>query len=206
LAGLVAGLIVPLVAAVRTRKEPLAALLFGAYVAFVIHAGADWDFELPGVSLAGLFCGAALVVAARDEPGPQRLRGVVRTTGMVLAVGLTGFALWALIGNSALSASEDARADHNWTKAEDQARKARDLMPWSPEPWEALGFAQAARGDARAAAASFRRAIERDPGDWTLWFDLAAVAKGREREHALTEARRLNPLSPELEELSSRFR
>jgi hypothetical protein len=203
LAALAAGLVVPLVAAVRSRRQPYAALLFGAYVAFVIHAAVDWDFELPGVSLAGLLCGLALVVAARSERR-QELSGGGRGVAFVLALALTAFSLWALIGNSALAASEAARKDRDWAGAENQARKARRLMPWSPEPWEALGFAQAARGDSSAAAASFRRAIARDAGDWTLWFDLAAVAKGEDRREAIAQARRLNPLSPELRKLSSR--
>lgn len=200
---LLAGLAVPLTAAIRARREPLAAFLFAAYVAFVLHAGVDWDFELPAVGLAGLLCGAALIVAARGDTSPRQWRGVLRGGALAVTVALTGFALFGLIGNSALASSDSARDDHNWTKAESQARKARRLMPWSPEPWVALGSAQYAAGQVEAARTSFRRAVAKDPGDWNLWFDLAAVTTGKERTTALAHARRLNPLGSEIADLSS---
>jgi hypothetical protein len=203
LAALIGALSIPLLAARRARKEPLASCLLGAYLALVIHAGVDWDFELPGVSLAGLICGAALVIAARSDLGPRRMGGALRAGGVAVAILLTGFALWGLLGNSALAASEDARHAGNWNEAERQARRASRLIPWSPDPWVALGFSQTARGDLRAAGVSFRHAVAKDPGDWALWFRLAAVTTGKERRIVLAQVRRLNPLSPEVERLIS---
>ncbi len=206
LAVLVAGLIVPVVAAVRARREPLAAFLFAAYIALLLHAGVDWDFELPAVMLAGLFCGAALIVAARKTVVAREWNPILRGGVLTATVGLAGFALFGLIGNSALSASDSARQDLNFTKAESQARKAWRLMPWSSEPWTALGSAQYARHDVREARVSFRRAVKNDAGDWTLWLNLAAVATGKERKDALAHARRLNPGSPEIRDLTSLLR
>jgi O-antigen ligase len=34
----------------------------GGYVAFLVHAGLDWDWEMPAVTVAGLLCGASLLV------------------------------------------------------------------------------------------------------------------------------------------------
>lgn len=206
LALLAAGLIVPLVAAVRARREPLAAFLLAAYIGLLLHAGVDWDFELPAVGLAGLFCGAALIVAARETAVPREWNPILRGGALTATVGLSGFALLGLIGNSALSASDSARQDLNLAKAESQARKARRLMPWSSEPWTALGSAQYAQHDVREARVSFRRAVEKDTGDWTLWLNLAAVAKGKERKDALAHARRLNPGGPEIRRLSTRLK
>jgi len=50
----------PLVAALRRPAAPAAA---GAYVAFCLHAGLDWDWELPAVTVTGLLCGCALLLA-----------------------------------------------------------------------------------------------------------------------------------------------
>lgn len=47
----------PLVAVLR-GVNPAAA---GGYLAFLVHAGLDWDWELPAVTVAGLLCGAALL-------------------------------------------------------------------------------------------------------------------------------------------------
>jgi Flp pilus assembly protein TadD len=67
------------------------------------------------------------------------------------------------------------------------------FVPWSAEPWRRLGEAQALSGDLAAARISFRRAIEKDRRDWTLWYELALASRGAERRRAFAEASRLNP-------------
>ena len=67
LALLVALLAIPLVAAVRARRHPLVAPAFGAYVAFLVHAAVDWDWQMPAVTLLALFTAAVLVAAARGR-------------------------------------------------------------------------------------------------------------------------------------------
>src|SRR5439155_26054988 len=54
---LVGVLAVPLIAVTRARASPLAGVAFGAYVAYTLHAAVDWDWEMPAITLVGLFCG-----------------------------------------------------------------------------------------------------------------------------------------------------
>ena len=62
LALLLCALAPPLAIALRGPvAAPAAAAGAGAYVAFVVHAGIDWDWEMPAVTVAGLFCGASLI-------------------------------------------------------------------------------------------------------------------------------------------------
>ena len=202
LAFLLAALGAPLVAAFTVRGHPLAPCAFGAYAAYLVHAGVDWDWELPAVTLAAFACGAALFVFRNGErrlvPG-FRTRAVAGAAAVVLAV----VAFVGLIGSSAASASDDAASagSPDWDKAEDQARKAKRWEPWSSEPWQRLGEAQLGRGDDAPARASFRKAIDKEPTDWLLWFRLAEASSGAERDRALDQAERLNPLSPEVREL-----
>jgi O-antigen ligase len=89
LALLLVALAIPLVAAVRTRAHPLVGAAAGAYVAFLVHAGLDWDWEMPAVTLAGLFCGSALLVTARPESAPAmttQARAGAGALALVLAV------------------------------------------------------------------------------------------------------------------------
>ncbi len=77
---LVALLGVTAVAAVRTRRHPLVAPAFGAYVAFLVHAAVDWDWQMPAVTLLALFAGCGPVAATRGSepraaPGRCRSRG-----------------------------------------------------------------------------------------------------------------------------------
>ena len=64
---LVLGLAPPLYAAARARGRALVPAAVGAYVAYLVHAIVDWDWELAAVTLAALGCGAAILVAARPE-------------------------------------------------------------------------------------------------------------------------------------------
>jgi hypothetical protein len=100
LALLLATLAIPLLA-LRRRLDPVTATAAGGYVAFLVHAGVDWDWELPAVTLAGLFCGAALLVAARpaEEPEP---RPFTRVALLAAALVLAGFALVRLETGPAL--------------------------------------------------------------------------------------------------------
>jgi O-antigen ligase len=62
---LMCALCAPLVAAVRAPDRRLAATALGGYAAFLVHAGIDWDWEMPVTTLVGLACGAALLVDVR---------------------------------------------------------------------------------------------------------------------------------------------
>lgn len=61
----------PLVVALRGTRAPAAA---AGYAAFLVHAGVDWDWELPAVTVAGLLCGSALLVSASAQvPAPENV-------------------------------------------------------------------------------------------------------------------------------------
>jgi O-antigen ligase len=51
----------------RGRRDPLLATAAAGYVAYVVHAAVDWDWELPAVTLLGLMCGSSMLVAARAD-------------------------------------------------------------------------------------------------------------------------------------------
>jgi O-antigen ligase len=91
LALLVLALAVPLLA-LRRRGDPLLAAAAGGYVAFVVHAGVDWDWELPSVTLAGIACGAALLAGSRREDTAE-LHPVARVALLGVAVALAVVAI-----------------------------------------------------------------------------------------------------------------
>jgi O-antigen ligase len=67
---------------VHARRAPVAA---GAYVVVLLHAGLDWDWEMPAVFLVGLCCAAAL--ASEAEPA-RPVAGRGRATIVLLAIAL----------------------------------------------------------------------------------------------------------------------
>jgi hypothetical protein len=192
----------PLIAAWRARRHPLAAGATAAYVAFLVHAGVDWDWQLAAVSLAGLGCGAALLIMARGSRSspPNTL---VRILPAAAGVALAGFALWSLHGSYPLGQARDAADNGDWVAAESHAAEAVARVGGSSaRPWQLLGEAQTARRKPGAALASLRVAVARDPAAWEAWYDLAQVAKGAERRKATAKALALNPLELETLQLA----
>ena len=60
----------PFVAAFRARGHPLVPLALAAFVAFLVHAAVDWDWEMSAVTLAALACAAAVLTAAGSRSTP----------------------------------------------------------------------------------------------------------------------------------------
>jgi O-antigen ligase len=88
LALLVLGLAVPLVG-LRGRQDAFVAAAAGAYGAFLLHAGVDWDWEFGAVGLLGLICaGGVLVGTRRTDVQPISLgtRAFLLAGVLVLAV------------------------------------------------------------------------------------------------------------------------
>ncbi len=150
---LLAVLALPLVAMVRLRRHPLVPVAGAAYAVYLVHAIADWDWELAGVTLAAVLCGLACLLAAREEREPPAV-SVRARAGVGAAVTALGVvALLGLIGNTAVAASDSAAQNGNWKSAERHARTAIRWQPWSDAGWQRLAEAQlGARRPGRRAA------------------------------------------------------
>jgi len=186
-------LALPAVAAVIARRQPLAAPAFAGYVAYLVHAAQDWDWELPVVTIAALCCAATVLVLAEREPRPafgRKARAVALVAALVLAL----LALGALAGNAALGAASAALDADNPARAARDARWAKRLVPWSADPWRLHGEAQLSEGNVEGARHDFKTALRKDPSDWDSWVDLSLVTSGTERNEAGRNAARLNPL------------
>jgi len=197
-------LVAPLVAAARARHVRLIPTAAGAWVAYSVHAGAHWDWEMPVLTLAALGCGGAILVAARRKAPVWRPSMLVRIGILGGAAALCGFAFVGLVGNVAFERGVEAASVGSTTSAKAQARRAKDWMPWSGEPWRLLGEVARAEGDVVLARASFRHGLERDPHGWGLWVGLASTSRGRARVHAVEQATRLNPHAVEVAVLRRR--
>jgi tetratricopeptide (TPR) repeat protein len=166
------------------------------YMAFLAHAAQDWDWELPAVTVAALACAAAPITSSDGRRIPRFLA--------IVPAALCLLVVPAFLGNRAVAEAQSAYDRGAWQDAEDAARSARSLQPWSPEPWRLLGEAQLAEGALAPARSSFRKGLAEDHDEWELWLDLGLASEGRARRRAFEQAARLNPLSPELEELGFR--
>jgi hypothetical protein len=199
LALLIATLALPLVGVSQARRVTLGPAAAGAFIAYLLHAAIDWDWEVPAVTLPALFCAAALL-ASRS---PAVLTGRGRVVALALAAPVLAVALVAHVGNRATAASIAALDRGDPDRALAQARRAIEWAPWSDEPWQLRGEAELLLEDDAAARRSLARALELDPESWSSWYDLALVTSGAARARALAEVKRLNPLSPEADEIQT---
>jgi O-antigen ligase len=191
LALLLAALAVPFAAAVRARRHAFVPAAFGGYVAFVAHAGVDWDWEMTAVTVTGLFCGAALLVAARGTAATP-MRPAFRAAALLVTLALGACAYVGLRGNQAIAASEAATGTDP-SRSAAAAREAERWAPWSARAKLLLAQAQLGLGNEEAARATLAEATAKDSGDWELWGELAVASKGAARRQALAVAIRLNP-------------
>jgi tetratricopeptide (TPR) repeat protein len=192
---------IPLLA-VRHRAVHLVPFAIGAYAAFLLHAGADWDWEMPAITLTALCCGAAALIAGREHTGRSLLLSArVRYACFALVLILGAFSVETLIGNRDAFASASAAASGNWSNAAAEARSAERWLPWSSAPWRLLGDAEFGQGDFAAAARFYRKAIALDRRNWVLWFDLGFSTDGKDSDAAFARAAALDPLNPDIPRL-----
>lgn len=179
------------------QERSMSAGLLAGFAAFAVAAGADWMWEVPAVTGAGLSC-LALALASpvrtkRRAPGSVALAAVpIALAAIVLA------AVPALAANR-LDASRASFVRGDASTAREAAHDARRLAPWAASPYLQLALIEEER-DLGAARRWIQVAIEHDRSDWRLWLVAArlhvkagAILDGRE---ALARARGLNPRSP----------
>lgn len=197
---LAAAMLAPLVAAFRMRGAVHVPAAAGAYVAFLVHAGVDWDWLLPTLTLAAIWTGSALL-ATEPETVQVALPAWGRWAAGASAATVAVVAAFSLAGNLAVADGAAAASDGHFQTAIGDYTRAADRQPWSAEPWMEIGAARLALGDTAGAEAAYRTAIRRDGSDWDAWFRLANLLTGDARTQALLKARSLNPRSPEIDHL-----
>jgi hypothetical protein len=188
---LVAVLVLPIVVSRRAR-DPLTTAWLASYCAFLVHAAFEWDWEMPVVTVSGLVLASVLVRSCTGGAG-FALHGVARVAGIAAVALVAAFSVATLVGNADVVAAERQIANGDLQAATVQANRARQLLPWSSEPWLVIADVRARSFDPAQARVALREAIARDAGDWALWFRLAAVSHGSERAVAVRRAVALDP-------------
>lgn len=95
---LVCALAAPVVAALRGRATATAAAALAGAVAYLVHAGLDWDWEMPAVTAVGIACIAATMRPLEPRSARRQINvKATRFTLLVLEVGvLVGYGLFVL--------------------------------------------------------------------------------------------------------------
>ncbi len=176
--------------------------IYGALLAlgiiWALHAGVDWDWEMPVVTV-GFFAAAGLALSAREAAPRGWLPA--HTSRLILALlCLATIALpVSIIGSqSRLGAAEHALYASNCASASPDALSSIGWLDLRPEPYEIVGFCDLKRGQPQLAIAAMRQAVHHDPGSWETYYALAiaqasaGIDPRANAEHAL----QMNPLEP----------
>ncbi|MGD1051113.1 MAG: O-antigen ligase family protein [Solirubrobacteraceae bacterium] len=187
----------------RGRDRALYAALFSAGLAWALHAGVDWDWQMPAASLwfaalGGLALGRR--TAAPDEGAPDTgARAVWPSLRALLAgalvLGACVFPALVLASQVRLNDASNAYADGNCTLADRFARSSIDVLGTRAPPWQIEALCAVRAGDYPLAQTDLRSGLAVDPDDWQLEAALAAsiAATGSDARPQAARALALNP-------------
>lgn len=202
----IGAILVGLLARCRGPERALHAALASAWLGWAVHAGIDWDWEVPALTMPFLLLAVAGLTARTKDPGrtpePGRRSGSpTRLTRVLVGVGLLVLLVTpALVAVSQVRLESSLRAwkQGDCSRTIDDALGSLDALPVRTEPFELVAYCDARFGLNDLADDAMRSAIARDPRSWDLWYGLAMVhgAAGRDPRPAMAEAVRLNPLEP----------
>jgi O-antigen ligase len=184
----------------RARGQPrsLDAALLAAGVVWALHAGVDWDWEMPVVTL-GFFAAAGLALGARGVSASAWVPGrAARLTLAALCLAAVVLPLLVIGSQTRLDNAERALYSSNCARATSEARSSIGWLSARPQPYEVLGFCDLRDGRPVLAVSAMNQALRRDPGSWEPYYALAiaqAAARTDPRGSA-ARALRMNPKEP----------
>jgi O-antigen ligase len=182
----------------RGRRRTLYGALLAAALVWALHAGVDWDWEMPVVTI-GFFAIAGLALSAGGRAGS----GWVPSHNTRLVLALLCLATIALpvsiIGSQTrLGQAEHALYASDCAAATPAALSSIGWLDVRPEPYEIVGFCDIQRGQPHLAITAMREARSHDPGSWETYYVLAIAqaAAGIDPHANIEQALSMNPREP----------
>jgi hypothetical protein len=184
------------VARLRGEERHAHAMYVAGGTMLALHAGVDWDWEMPAL-FVWLFGAGGVVLAARTARlGELGRVPRVAASLAVLVLALTP-ALFAL-SQPSVTRALDALQVRDCRTGIDAALNATERFGIRPEPWMVLGYCDARLGQNTLARRAMDAARRRDPNNWQYAYGQAIVygVSGLDALPYAQEALRLNPLDP----------
>jgi tetratricopeptide (TPR) repeat protein len=192
--------------AAEGAQRDLFAALLGSCFAFAICSAIDWFWEIAVLGAIFFLASGVLVAGRCAQVARERASGNGQGGPRGFGVAVAGLAVaWismvALVGpllvDREIDASNSAVVDGNLASAVSHAETARKVEPWATTPLKQLSLLAEREGNYPAAIDRLDQAIDREEGNWLLYYLRARVeheaGDGAAAQKDLTEARRLNP-------------
>jgi hypothetical protein len=204
----VLGILGGLAARIRGPDRPLFAALFAASLAWAVHQGFDWDWQMPAVTL-GVFmlAGPAL---ARPRDGKVGLTGLPMSRVLV-ALGWLVLAVCPLLVSASYTRLQRSAVElkhGECARARGEALSSLSLSAKRPAAYVVIGLCDLQQGYAEAAVPAMTQAANLEPQSWEEWYWLAVAraAAGVDPHAAIDRAIRLNPLENGLRNAARKLR
>jgi hypothetical protein len=191
------------VAALRARRRDpaLTAGAIAALAAWAVHAGVDWDWEMPALTLVAVLLAGMLIAAAEDEPRappPVPARAAVAVAAVAIAV-LVGVGLRAATlteeGRSLVPTRAVRLTDAQFEHARSVLRDAQRLTP-DPEPKLLEAVLVVNRRQIGESIRLLDQVVDAEPRNPQAWALLAAALESVHSPRAPAARERARELAP----------
>lgn len=185
------------------------AAFFALALAWMIHAGIDWDWQMPAITiwlfaLGGVALARPLTLSERSALAVGRLPRIVAA----ICIGvLTITPVLVSLSQVRLEKAITAFDANECPPAIQASLDSLSALSVRPEPFEIIGYCDIRFGEDRLSQEAMESAVSRDPGNWEMHYGLAMIEaiRGRDPMPQLREASRLNPLEPLVRQELHRF-
>ena len=157
-----------------SEREIWAALLAGA-VMWAVHAGVDWDWQMPAVTAWFFAAGGLALSAPAGRPRPSvrpRVRAGIALGCLLLAV--TPAVVWR--SQTQLIQAVNAFERGDCIAAEHHALASNSALGSRSDPFEVISYCEAAAGHLILALSAIQAAEQRDPRNWELRYSAALIS------------------------------
>jgi hypothetical protein len=212
---LIALMLAFLVGAARRLRGPerqVFAVFLAMAVVWMIHAGIDWDWQMPAITVWLFALGA--IGLSRPLPGraerPAREINAARVPRLVAALCVGVLAVTPILVGVSQASLDRALSDfeaNQCPSAIHSSLESLHTLGVRPEPYEIIGYCDARYGEDQLAEEAMKSAVSRDPENWEMHYGLALVraAAGKDPLAELRHVHRLNPLEPSVNHALKQF-
>ena len=194
-------------ALVRARgpDRPIYAAVFAVVLMWAVHAGVDWDWQMPVVTLVFFSLGGFVLARSAPETAAERAAEERRPPSSfarsMMGIGCLALAVapaYMWLSQRDLNSATNSYNNGDCRSATRAAVSSIAIVGSRPEPYQVLGYCDVLADKPRLAIAAMNKAISLDPNDWNYRYGLAIMkaAAGQDPRGAARKALSLNPRDP----------
>jgi O-antigen ligase len=185
----------------RGDYRPIYGALLAAGVAWALHAGVDWDWEMPATTFW------FFVAAPHRREGAGPVDGSWRAPLAILLAAAAVTPVLVTISQNRIQTAADSFAEGDCPRVISKSLDAAEVLAARPEPYAMVGYCQVRRGFGQQGVSAMEKAVDHDPDNWEYRYGLAVArgAAGLDPRPAAGRALALNPREPIVRDAQKRF-